>query len=306
MTGAGVSAAISRFTAALLRERGMDARHVPMGAFLCHTLEVAPQPGDMLVVFSQELCPNARLVLAHRGAFGPCVLVTGAASVVPELEQSDRIHVVRYRAEPESRTLLRLGGPLVAYVAAMQLVQAWAGAGLCYNGPMVASACLEAARQARRLMKRAPRGMLGASVTLIANGTYLDLVDNLRLKIVEGLFQPIAPACDGLNFAHGIFQSIYDRRGTLLLAMRHGSAVDAAILDRIEQMVDPKLHLVVPMPSVLPPPLCILEHEAFLNELVLENIRFSRSDQFQWPGKRADAPIYDIAAPLPSTELAAV
>src|SRR5581483_8825320 len=73
-TGAGSSAAHARFLASVLVELGVPARFAPLTCFLGEAPPGAAE--ETLVVFSQGLAPNARLALAHAGAFRTAWLVT--------------------------------------------------------------------------------------------------------------------------------------------------------------------------------------------------------------------------------------
>src|SRR5262245_25795494 len=76
-TGVGSSAGAAKLLAHVLAvELGLPARFAPAGAFMSAPADVAR---DVLIVFSTGLSPNARLALAHVGAWHRVMLVTAVA-----------------------------------------------------------------------------------------------------------------------------------------------------------------------------------------------------------------------------------
>jgi creatinine amidohydrolase len=298
VTGAGSSAAHARYLAALLAEElGLPARFVPLGAF-----PLAPDPRDVLIVFSQALSPNARLALTEPGGWLRTVLVTAATRsrdparrAAAEGARVAGASVVESAGADEFGTLLRIEGPLAGYVAALRLARSL---GLPPRPELArvpeawAAACASASAEAGAL---APR-LASDELLLLASGPYLEATDNLRLKWVEGLRRPLPPVCDPLEFAHGPFQALAARRATLLALARPDAPHERERLDGLREMLDPDRHALVSCEASLPGFLAVFEHEAWLDILVLAAMEHARVDPADWPGRGADAPLYALSA----------
>ncbi|MGH7786328.1 MAG: creatininase family protein, partial [Candidatus Binatia bacterium] len=312
-TGVGSSAAHARLLAHLLRvELGLPARAADGGEFVAPLGDVG---ADALVVFSQGLSPNGRLPLARAEAWLGAVLVTAVArdGAPPEkraaLSSLARAHgvCVPLPGGLEYGTLLRLGGPLAGYAVAFRLADAIgraAGrqpAALTLDVPRLTRAMAAAAAHAGTLAADA----LDGEIALLASGGYGALAGNLQLKLLEGLLEPLPPVWDLVGFAHGPFQALFARRATLLMLQRAGAPEEAALLERLRAMLDPRRHRLLLLPATLPGALALFEHEALLNQLVLRTIAARGIDQARWPGLGKDAPLYDVtsapadAAPQP-------
>jgi creatinine amidohydrolase len=301
VTGAGSSAAHARWLAALLAEElGLPARFVPLGAF-----PLAPDPRDVLVVFSQALSPNARLALTEPGGWLRTVVVTAAlrsrdpARVrAVEAVRAAGAALVESAGADEFGTLLRLEGPVAGYVAALRLARSLglpASPELARAPAAWAAACRGASACAGAL---APR-LAEDELLLLASGAYAEATDNLRLKWVEGLRRPLPPVCDPLEFAHGPFQALAARRATLLALARPDAPHERERLARLRELL-PERHQLVTLEASLPGFLAVFEHEAWTSTLVLAAMEHAGIDPADWPGRGADAPLYALsAAPAP-------
>jgi creatinine amidohydrolase len=305
LTGAGSSAAHARFLAALLAERGIAARFVPLDAF--------PRAGDrrdVLVVFSQALSPNARLALAGPEAWQRVVLVTAAAvsreparrEAVAALRRAG-VAVLETAGADEFGTLLRVEGPLAAYRAAFTLAEAFGAAAppeLARVPDAMERALCVASERAAAL---APR-LVADELLLLASGSYREATDNLRLKFVEGLLRALPPVSDPIELAHGPFQALFARRASLLAFTRPDALHEPERLARLRRMLDPERHQLVSLEATLPGFLAIFEHEVLASALVLEAMEHAQLDPGSWPGRGRDGPLYDLApAPRPLAEL---
>jgi creatinine amidohydrolase len=321
-TGIGSSAAQARLLAFLLAEHlGCDARFRPLGAFL----EPAPRDScdDLLVVVSQGLAPNARLALADPAAWRHVVVLTAtraadarargredAAAFLDHLFAIG-VEVRAFTGAEEYGTLLRVTGPLAGTLAVIRYAQALAAAAgrarampAC-DGDTLAAAVAATAAKAESLRALAASGDLLGRLAFLASGDYSALVDNLRLKILEGLLVPAPPVFDLLEVAHGPFQQACTGVATFLALTRPDAAREGDLLARFEAMRDRERHRLVPLGATLPLPFCLFEHEALLNELVLAGIAAHAIDQARWPGQGRDRPLYVVggadesATPVP-------
>jgi len=298
ITGVGSSAAHARYLAALLAEElGLPARFVPLDAF-----PLAPDPRDVLVVFSQALSPNATLALAEPGGWLRTVLVSAAATS-RDGERRRRLDALRAAGvtlaasagADEFGTLLRVEGPIAAYVAALRFARSLglAAAPELARAPQAyASALRRADAQAGRL---APR-LAAEPVQLLASGAYREATDNLRLKLVEGLAKPQPPVADPIEFAHGPFQALAAAPATLLALTRPDAPHEGERLARLRSLLDPERHALVTLDATLPGFLAVFEHEAWLGALVLAAMEHAGVDPARWPGRGQDGPLYELRA----------
>jgi creatinine amidohydrolase len=312
-TGIGSSAAHARLLAHLLVERlEIPARYAPASALL----EAPPARAaeHALIVVSQGLSPNARLVLAGRDAWRHVVLMTAssedgarrsgdeaAAQLLAELPGAG-VEVRRFPAgEDEYGTLVRVIGPLAGYWCVLRFVE-----GLTSSGGTSARAPLDGALNAicaalaaaperiARLDPPVDPGALASGLAFLTSGTYGELVENLRYKVLEGMLLPAPPVWDLLQVAHGPFQQAYDRPATFVALTRHDAVHEPELLARLGQMLDPTRHRVVRLAAALPGPLAIFEHEALMNELMLRYVAACGIDQADWPGRGNDVPLYAL------------
>jgi creatinine amidohydrolase len=285
-TGVGSSAAHAALLAHEVRRAGRDAIAVPLSVFLAVP---APAPDDVLVVFSQGLSPNARLALDAPGRFRRTVLVTAVtdeARLAPL--RAAGVVVQTIDGEEERGTLVRVVGPMTGYVAALRLAHALGGA------PMTDVATIVDA-----LASATPPALdldaLDAPLAFVTSGTYGELVTNLQYKVMEGFLRPMPPAWDILHLAHGPYQQQLATRATFVALGRPDAASEGELLERFASMLDPARHTLVRMAARLPAPGSLFEHEAMLNALLLRYLEARRVDQVRWPGRGADAPLYELA-----------
>ncbi len=313
VTGLGSSAAHARFLAFLLSEHaGARARFAPLGELLGGPPEGAEH--DALVVFSQGLSPSIGFALARPDAWRSSVLMTAveASSSTPRGRQvaalaDQGVTVLRYPEENEFDSLVRVIGPLTGYVRALRFARSvaeLAGRGDAVRGPLqldVEPACrrIEGARaQVDSLLAGAGPPGPGESVVFLASGAYGALVDNLRLKLLEGWLAPLPPVWDPIELSHGPLQALTPDRATLLALVRPGDPSaprEREVLGRLEATLDPQRHRLLRLEASLPAPLAILEHEALLNDLLLRGIAAREIDVAAWPGRGREAPLYDFA-----------
>jgi len=302
-TGVGSSAAHARLLAHLLRtEVGLPARAADAGEFIAPRGDAG---ADALVVFSQGLSPNGRLPLTQAETWLGVVLVTAVErdgappekrAALSALEQARGL-CLPLPGGLEYGTLLRLGGPLAGYAVAYRLADAIARAAerqstaLALDPPRLVRAMAAAAAHAAAFAADA----LDGEIALLASGGYGALAGNLQLKLLEGLLEPLPPVWDLVGFAHGPFQALFARRATLLMLQRADAPGEAALLERLRAMLDPRRHRLLLLPATLPGAQALFEHEALLNALILRAIATRGIDQACWPGLGKDGPLYDVA-----------
>ncbi len=289
-TGIGSSESHARVLAALVAEHtSRPARFAPASALLA---SAATRTADTLVVFSQGLAPNAQLVLAHAQRWRHVILataVTDAARLAPLRARG--VLPVRFAGEDEYETLVRVTGPITGLLCALRLARAL---GVAIDVPATLEVALAQASAATAGVTPA---LLAAPLALIASGTYGELLTNLRFKVLEGMLRPLPPVWDVLTLAHGPFQQAATGAATFLALTRPDAPDDEPLLQRFEAMLDPPRQALVRLRATLPSPFALLEHEMQLNALLLGEVEARGVDQVRWPGRGADAPLYQLAAP---------
>ena len=311
VTGIGSSAGHARFLASVLSEElGLPARFVPTAA-------LAGDPGGSdatLIVFSQGLSPNASFALAGVRRWGRVLLLTGVREGHAPPDRVARLGAARaagVRVIPlppalgeESRTLLRVAGPVVAYVAAVALARALARdlgrpvADLAADEAAIRAAAESAPERAARLFARdEPLPFTpGVSLGLLASGGYAERAGNLVTKFQEGLLRP-APGCwDALEFVHGPFQQLYAHAAELLFLARPDAPEQGEQLELLAALL-PQRHSLHVLRAELSGPFAILDHELLCNALVLRAMAEQGVEPGDWPGRGIDAPLYDLEPP---------
>ena len=306
-TGVGSSGAAAKLLAHLLgAELGLAARFAHAGAFVTRPNACE---GDVLIVFSTGLSPNARLALCDPQAWRSVIVVSAVAAGEPgvnadKLAALDAVRdagglAIQLPGGTEYGALLRVAAPIASYVVAWQLAAAIghaAGRPAARFDTERVCARMQAAAAAGR--SAAARGdAFGGRIALLASGGYGELADNLALKIQEGLFLPAPPVWDLIGFAHGPFQEVCEQPLTLFMLQRHAAPLEDDLLARLRSMLDARCHRLLLLPAELPGPLALFEHEALLNELVLHAIEARQIDQGDWPGRERDRPLYEISQP---------
>lgn len=300
-TGVGSSAAHARFLACVLEEAGLPSRFVPLGRFA----DATPRErlDTLLVVFSQGWSPTARIALAEPERFGGVVLVTSVAEgaspaakveAMRELEARG-VAIVRTPGAEEYEILVRVIGPMTGYVAALRLAQAIAPSGpaIAFSAERAAEAVATApARLAREGPPLAP-AVFDEEIAFLAQGAYVECVDNLRAKVLEGMMRPLPPAFELLELAHGPLQRAHAGRATFLAFTRGDAPLERELLARFERCLDPDRHRVLRLAARASGLDAIFEHEAMLNDVLLRYVRERGVDQVEWPGRGRDAPLYE-------------
>ncbi len=301
-TGVGSSRAHARLLAHLLAEHaGLDAQFAPLGALAGMRPPLVARD-RVLVLFSQGLSPNAWLALAHAPAWRRVIVVTAAG----ERTAGDRgerfrelaalgVDVVRFAGAEELGLLVRVVGPMCGMLATFGLARSLSAA---LDGGDVPAADVRAViatigDAVRRVPPLATEDLEG-NLAFLASGGYGELTDNLRFKVLEGLLRPVPPTWDLLDFAHGAFQQAFAEPAMFLALRRRDAEEEPALVERLESMLDPARHRVVPLVATLPGPLALFEHEAQMNEILRREVAARGTDLEQWPGRGRDQPLYSL------------
>ncbi len=292
VTAAGIAEGPAHYLVHLL---GSRARFVPLSTF---ALGGEAVQGDVLVVYSQGLSPNARIALAQTASFRDTLLLTSTEGPLTEALRARGVHVVLLEPrDPEAGLLLRVAGPAVARGAAALLAQAVARAdGLPALDLASVPEAVRAARvRAEAAMATLERARLLDPLVLVVPGPELGWCRALAWKWMEGLWTPEPPCWDVLQFAHGPLQSVHGKR-TTVLTLEHDGA--RPLFERLEQVLDHTHHLHLRSRATLPGPLGAFEHDMTVNVLLLAALGQLDRALEAWPARDADGALYDLDRPL--------
>jgi hypothetical protein len=306
VSGIGASEAPARLLAATLGELGLAARFVPVSGFLGASAPV----GDVLVVVSQQLSPNASLPLRQRSAYAAIVLLT---ALTPERDPRvaevarEGGQILVHPPVVEDELLLRVLGPAAATLAAAKaavatgqslgLLLPWAGA--IEHVPAAVAAELAAATDD----DTTEPALLLPGLALVCGGGHTELLHLPRGKLIEGLGLLDPPIWDACGVVHGPFQAFFERRMTLLYFSRQGDEAGLDLRRRLARAIVPERHRLWAHEGTLPGPLLLFEHDAAVLRLVLHTLTAHPRNLIGWPGQGADEAVYSLCAgdraPLP-------
>lgn len=285
-TGIGASEGPARMLAAALIEGGMVASFVPLMTFA-----LAPPVGDLLVVFSQNLSPNARLALPTLHGFGARWLVTSVGFSPGTSPREPLLRVLRERGvvaicvppESEADMLVRVVGPTVAVLIALRI-------GAHLGVPQLSTLSFGNAAQAYASGNRGEVFDEGP-LALVAAGVPRETLIAARWKILETLWVQEPSVWDVLQVAHGPLQTFHARRQTLLVC---GVDSAAELMARLASTLDPKRHRIIRVMSSQENALSYFEHAAGVDACLLATLRERPHNLCEWPGRNVDGPLYDL------------
>ena len=316
-TGIGTSEGHARHLADVAaRMLGWPARFVPTAA-LGELLPGAED--DWLVVFSQGLSANARHAFARMDDFDAVLLVTGAD---PEGGELDPLPAEKraFLADFEGRgglridlgcgleygALLRVKGARAGYAVAWSLLRTIAAARLADASRIeieagdLAAAQRSASETAERCFPASqPIGPFFAadrSLVLVSQAGSGELVEQLTLKIAEGMLRPQPRMVDVLQYAHGPLQSLAQRKASLLYFETPDDPPEW--LERFRATLDPSLHDLRVIRSTLAWPFAAIEFEAVLDAIILRTIDERGHDLVAWPGADREQALYGVGPEL--------
>ncbi len=334
-TGLGTSEGHARHLAEVAaRTLGQPARFVATGALARATPPGAAQ--DWLVVFSQGLSANARHALVDVEAWAGVIVVTGLPVEEAENEawgagaekaawvqalRGQGVVFVDLGAGLEYGSLLRVVGARAGYAVGWSLLRTLAERrldrdavrALDIDPERLERAQLDADRGAALAFPGgepiAPFFAPERPLVLIAEGGAVEFVDQLALKITEGLLRPRPPTIDVLSHAHGPLQGLAGRPASILYVLggddvAPGGPDESIWLDRVLASLDP-LHTLRVLRAELPWPFAAVELEAMLDHVIARALEENALDLVDWPGADREAVLYDVGPERPSALRAA-
>lgn len=315
-TGIGTSEGHARHLAEVAaRFCGQPARFASTGS-----LSRGAPPGaenDWLIVFSQGLSANARHALTDPGRWAGVFLVTGLSEdTTKEDGLSDEkkdwlkdlsgcgVTRIDLGCGAEYGALIRVIGARAGYVVAWSLMRSLLERRLGDSGVLdleVDRLTMAQNRASDEIARSFPLGVevapffdAGRTLLVVGEEGALELVDQLTLKLAEGMLRPQPRTVDVLQFAHGPLQSLALRPTSILyLTSKHRDGEAAIWLDRFRSTLDPELHDLRVLEAELSWPFAAVEFEAMFDELVLRTLDETEADVLDWPGADREAALYD-------------
>ena len=304
VTGAGIAAGPARFFATHLRhDHGLAARYCPPSAFA--RADTRPK-ASTLIVFSQGLSANARMVLTHTAHYEHVTLITAtrpdAQGTLSErlltALLSDGVEVVTHDPKREDGMLVRVLGPTAAALQGVRWARSFGDVATLrrtLSGLVIAvQAALDRVDELRDDI--APECFFG-DVAFLTLGGYEDACRGLSWKWMEGLWVSEPPIWDLLQAVHGPLQTFWEREMTLVGLVDSGP-LSRALLDRLEKVLHPERHRLVRLYANLPGSLAMFEHGVALDRMMTWALESCPRDLSQWPAKGVDEPLYGLSVPI--------
>lgn len=278
-TGVGGSEGPARVMAgALRRALGACAGFVPLSRFACDGADVG---GDALVVFSQGLCPNARIALAHKG-FAHTLVITARGDVGAGV-------ALRHPPRDEGAMLARVQGPAAATLMGLRVVAALGGEAVPEGIPAAVRDALAEPGEALALDR---------PVALLRCDDELELAHGLRWKWLEATRRSDVAVYDALGFAHGPLQSCADRDAQVVLLTRDAPG-EVALWARVRAVLRETGCAVRSLPAALPGAWSFFEHDARWGAALCASLAAAGDvDLLRWPTQGRDGALYDLDAAL--------
>ncbi|RAL20380.1 hypothetical protein DL240_17520 [Lujinxingia litoralis] len=308
-TGVGLSEGPARVLAHLVRARvGIASRFVPLSRF---ALGPPAVEASTVVVFSQGLCPNARLGMEVAARAEEALIITGleADELVercPGLAKpcrEGRVRVLTIGPVREDRLLLRVQAPAVATFTAFQLADALAekvgaprfGVGL-REVPETVAAVMERELSPSPL---SPGHWLGQPIALVGADEMVSLLQGGSWKLMEGLWRALPPVFEALQYAHGPFQAYFGKPLHLVALFAGTSPALRELGGRLSEVARRAGHTLEVVWAVHADERSLFEFDAVLNRRLIEALHTVDRDLSRWPGHGQDGPLYTFEQSWP-------
>jgi len=300
--GIGASEGVARATAAWLRS---EAR-IPANFRAFSEWLVDGSTGDRLdeadelgvIVFSQGVCPNARIALSRAPQSATRVLVTAATeSEAAEQARSMGWLILPHEPAGEGSLLVRLEGPLCAMAVGRALAESLAmakGSALLSRASLDAAAAFERGfARGQTLGEQQSTDALDCVCAMLVSGRALATHSGLPWTWMESTLSAPIALWDALGFVHGPMQAIYERRATLVTFERANEG-ERALFDRLGAVLDPERHSLVRVRAESDDERAVFEHFGALWGMLTQQLARRPRDLRNWPGKGRDRALYEL------------
>ena len=284
-SGLGLAGATAGFARGVFSTLGWNARMLtPSECFD----DATTASDEALVVFSQNLSPNAQIVMSQQPRFERSVLVTSTDDGAL-FENWQRLGSVQKLPPnvPEVGLLVRVQGPAFAAYALLAGAAERLGLDLssfAQNYREMFITGLELGAKNADVISTQPVGLVTA-------GAMHNFVLPLQWKLLEALWQPMLPSVDAINFVHGPMQAVHGVPNTLFFLGR-GCSAHAELAKRLKQ-INGAGHTHAIFVNENPMVAAVL-YDGFFNGVICGVLEKTDRDLSQWPGKGKDGPIYGI------------
>lgn len=294
ITGIGMSEGVGRLAAQLWSCLGLCARFVPISACMAKN-----DFGDVLVLISQGLSPNAQLILEVADRYEDGLMITSCEAQTVQ-GQGWPFGVVTLPPKQESDLLLRVQGPAVGMWAVLLLTAQLESHLGSSRWPLPSSNQL--ADQYELLMQNAMTApspiehiLRDRQCMLITIGAEVEHYHGLRWKMLEGLWLNVPAALDILQFIHGPWQGCH-HHAQHFLVFHHHQEHQRQLIDRLRSLLQPQ-HTLTMIESPWQPPLDLLAFDAQLNGWLCAYAQAHPQMRWSdWPGYKADGALYHLSS----------
>lgn len=290
LSGIGASEGVARAMSAWIQREGdAHAEFVSFSRWLDD--EASTKRFDGVVVFSQGLSPNARIAIERGANASTRILVTASpAHPFAQRARDDGWLVCAHEPADEGALLVRLTGPACALAAARVLSESSARD---RNGHRARAdvAFAEGVDEGWAVARAVDVASLEHVRAMLCSGGDDETHAGLAWTWMESTLSAPVAMWDVLGFAHGPYQSLFERRAALI-ALEH--AHNAQLFDGVEAMLDRERHTLVRVRAGKFGALSVFSHMGALWALAISLLERRPRDLAAWPGKGRDKPLYDI------------
>lgn len=300
--GIGASEGVARATAAWLHHEARVPAHVrAFSEWLVNSSSTEPADASHelgIIVFSQGLCPNARIALSRAPYTATRVLVTAAIeSEAVRHAQSMGWLILPHEPTNEDALLVRLEGPLCAMAAGLSLAECLAEIHGSQRRSLAshhaAASFAHGFELGTKLGAQQSTDSLDRVCAMLVSGRSLATHTGLAWTWMEGTLSAPIAVWDVLGFAHGPMQAIYERRATIV-SFERGNDHERALFDRVAPVLDPERHTLIRVQADRDDESAVFAHFGALWGLLITLLARHPRDLRHWPGKGRDRALYDL------------
>jgi hypothetical protein len=264
---------------------------------------------QVLILVSQGLSPNAQMVLKYGQEYFSHVILFTSMNKEQLMTKYQWIHIekieiIQFPLYDEYVTLIRIIGPICAFLATILFIQNLTNKQLI-EVDYLREICITKS-SSHSLLRQVmiddyQQQFSHGPFYLIVSSPLNNVCQNLCYKFIEGVYWTSPIICDYLQFAHGPFQqirSITIRSSAILCIVDKSNPFDIELERRLRQMVNEHdliniytLDLSSSSSSII---YSIFELEMKFNRIILEIMCANGCDQIHWPGKGQDQPLYSF------------